>query len=250
MEQLSRLSSFFASEEATKKHEIVVSFLGAMVYIGLVMVVIFGILAVARRGFRPGVFQGRAATWSEQLYLFIENLCVGIIGSHGRKYVPMMITFWLVIFISNMVALFFPTAPTAMLSFNLAMAIISVMYVQWEGMKQNGVLGHFKHFAGPKLGGIMVIISVMLFFIELVSESMKMVSLSLRLYGNIYGGHEAVHGMNQVNDYFPLGELLLPVKLLTVVVQALIFCLLSCVYISLVTHEPHDDHHGEAAPAH
>ncbi|MBL8047629.1 MAG: F0F1 ATP synthase subunit A [Chthonomonas sp.] len=246
MDITSQLSTFLAAGGGEEGHKVTVNFIGTMVYFGLVLAVVFGLLSVARKGFRPGVFQGRLANWSEQLYLFIENLCVSIIGSHGRKYVPFIITFWLIIFISNLVALFFPTSPTALLSFNLGMAIISIFYVQWEGIKQNGFIGHFSHFAGPKLGGALVLISVMLFFIELVSETMKMVSLSLRLYGNIHGGHEAVHGMNQITSAFPMGELLIPVKMLTVVVQALIFCLLTCVYISLVTHEPHDEHHGEA----
>lgn len=232
-----------------EEHKVNVGFVGTMVYFALTLAVVFGLLAVARKGFTPGVFKGRLANWSEQLYLFIENLCVSIIGSHGRKYVPFIITFWLVIFVSNLVALLMPTSPTALLSFNLGIAIISLFYVQWEGIKQNGFFGHFKHFAGPKLGGVLILISVMIFCIELVSELMKMVSLSLRLYGNIHGGHEAVHGMNGVTTFFPLGELLIPVKMLTVVVQALIFCLLTCVYIGLVTHEPHEEHGGEA-PAH
>jgi len=248
MEELTKFGSLLAAAGKEKGGHSD-SFWGTMFYLGLVLVIVFGLLAVAKKGFRPGVFQGRLANYSEQLYLFIQNLCVGIIGPHGRKYIPMIITFWLVIFISNMVALFFPVAPTAILSFNLGMAIISIGYVQWEGIKSNGFFGHFKHFAGPKLGGPLVLISVMLFFIELVSEIMKSVSLSLRLYGNIHGGHEAVVGMNGVSSIIPVGELMIPIKLLTVVVQSLIFCLLTCVYISLVTH--HEDDHGhDHAPAH
>lgn len=223
------------------------TFVGTMFYVALVVLIMFGLLAVARKGFRPGVFQGRLANYSEQLYLFVNNLCVSIIGPHGAKYVPMIVTFWLIIFISNMVALAFPVAPTAILSFNLGLALISIGYVQWEGIKSNGFFGHFKHFAGPKMGGPLVLISVMLFCIELVSEIMKAVSLSLRLYGNIHGGHEAVLAMNKLGDaiYTPVGAFMLPIKLLTCVVQALIFCLLLCVYIGLVTSHDHGDDHAD-----
>jgi F-type H+-transporting ATPase subunit a len=82
---------------------------------------------------------------------------------------------------------------------------------------------------------------------------MKNVSLSLRLYGNIYGGHQAVVAMNDLGMHvfkplgfdsgIPFGEFLLPIKLLTCLVQAMIFCLLFCVYLSLVTHH---EHHEEA----
>jgi F-type H+-transporting ATPase subunit a len=246
MEPITRLMPLLA-EAKVEGGEHAETFVGTMFYVALVILVMFGLLAVARKGFRPGVFQGRLANYSEQLYLFVNNLCVSIIGPHGAKYVPMIVTFWLVIFISNMVALAFPVAPTAILSFNLGLALISIGYVQWEGIKSNGFFGHFKHFAGPKMGGPLILISVMLFCIELVSEVMKAVSLSLRLYGNIHGGHEAVTSLNKLWNVIPVGELLIPVKLLTVVVQALIFCLLTCVYISLVTH--HEDEH-ETAPAH
>ncbi|MES1228302.1 MAG: F0F1 ATP synthase subunit A, partial [Armatimonadota bacterium] len=192
----------------------------------------------------------------EHLYLFLENLVVGIIGAHGRKYIPMIVTFWLMIFVSNVVALFFATSPTADLSFNIALAVMAIMYVQWEGIKTNGFFGHFSHFAGPKMAGALILINVMLFAIELVSEMMKMVSLSLRLFGNIDGGHRAAEAMNALGEhmYIPFGAFLLPVKLLTAVVQALIFSLLVSVYLSLVTQpHHHDDEHGhghEPLPAH
>lgn len=235
------------------------SFAGLMVYIGLTVLIVFAFLSNARRGFGPGVFKGRAAQWSEQLYLFIENLCVGIIGPHGRRYIPFIITLWLVVFTANFIALFFPTAPTADLGFNLALAIISIAYVQYEGSRSNGVFGHLRHFSGPKLGIALLPITLMIFIIELLSEVMKNVSLSLRLFGNIDGGHRAADAVTALTKdyYIAAGAFLLPIKLLTVVVQALIFCLLTCVYISLVTshgddHDEHDhghDHGDEHAPS-
>jgi F-type H+-transporting ATPase subunit a len=226
------------------------SFVGLMVYIGIVLAILFGILSVARAGMSARVFKSKTTSWFEQVYLFIEGMCVNTIGAHGRKYVPMIITFWLVIFVSNVVALFMPTAPTADLSFNLALALISIGYVQWEGIRANGLLGHFSHFAGPKLPGALVIISGMIFVIELISEVMKNVSLSLRLFGNIEGGHRAADAMNKLGEdiYLPVVAFLLPIKLLTCVVQAMIFCLLTCVYLSLVTH--HDDGHAHDDHSH
>lgn len=226
---------------------------GNWAYLILLLVIVFVILAQAKKGFTGRTFKGYIANCAEQLYLFIENMCVGTVGPHGRKYIPMMITFWLVIFFGNVLALFFPTSPTASLSFNLGLALCSIGYVQWEGMKANGVFGHFKHFTGPKLGGLMVIISAMIFVIEIISEVMKNVSLSLRLYGNIHGGHQAVEAMNKLGgQWIPIGEFLLPIKILTCVVQAMIFTLLTCVYLSLVTHheEDHGDDHGAMAHAH
>lgn len=228
-----------------------VPFHGKAIYIAFVIALIFGALALVRSGINGRVFTNKFTQAGEQLYLFLENMCVSVIGPHGRKYMPIMATFWLVIFVGNLVSLFFPYSPTADLGFNLGMAVTSIAYVQYEGIRANGLLGHFGHFAGPKLGGLMaVLISPVIFGIEIISELMKNASLSLRLYGNIHGGHEAVHAMNQLGEsyYVPFGEFLLPIKLLTVVVQAMIFTLLSCVYLSLVTHheDDHGDSHGEA----
>jgi len=228
---------------------------GMLGYVAIVLVLLFGTMSIAKKDFGNRVFKNWFAQCYEQIYLFIQNLCVGIIGPHGRKYVPMIMTFWLMIFVSNLVSLFFPTAPTGDLAWNLAMALCAVMYVQWEGMRSNGFLGHFGHFAGPKLPIALIPITLMIFVIELISELMKNVSLSLRLYGNIDGGHQAVEAMNKLGgNLVPVGMFLMPIKLLTCVVQALIFCLLTCVYISLVTHhhEDHgDDHHGhDPATAH
>ncbi len=234
---------------AAAEAEETVSTLGTFLYIGLTLLILFLLLNAAKKGLNQRVFKNPLTSCFEQLYLFIEGMCVGIIGSHGRKYVPMMMTIWMVIFFGNLVALVMPYSPTADISFNVALALISVGYVQWEGIKANGPLGHMSHFAGPKLGGIMaLLITPVIFSVEIVSEIMKNVSLSLRLYGNIHGGHKAVEAMNVLGKtiYVPWGEFLLPIKLLTVVVQALIFTLLTCVYLSLVTahHEEHGEEHG------
>ncbi len=227
------------------------------------------VIGWVRKGLSERVFKSPFTQAGEQMYLFVEGMCVNIIGPHGRKYIPFIGTLWMVIFVGNTVALFFPTSPTADISFNLAMAVISVAYVQYEGIKGHadhlrakgrdplsawgaGFFLHLRHFAGPKLPVFMAIfLTPLLFAVELVSELMKNVSLSLRLFGNMHGGHAAVEALNEVGKpiYLPLGGFLLVVKLLTVIVQALVFTLLTCVYISLVTHhdESHDEGHAPAA---
>ncbi len=233
--------------------------LSTFTYFGLVIVAAFVILTLAKSGLKDRVFKNHLTCKLEQLHLFLENMAIGIIGPHGKKYVPFAMTFWIIIFFSNVAALIFPTAPTAVLSFNLGMAFISIGYVQWEGIRSNGFFGHIKHFAGPKLPLALIPISGMIFLIEIISEAMKTVSLSLRVYGNINGGHSAAEAMNELGTKLitlpggivtgiPFGAFLLPVKFLTCIVQALLFCLLFMVYVSLVTH--HDTDHDDAHPHH
>jgi F-type H+-transporting ATPase subunit a len=222
------------------------SYWGFLFYLILTLATMFGLMSYAKGGLNSRVFKNPITQCFEQLYLFIENMCVGTIGAHGRKYITMIMTFWMIIFTGNLIALFFPTSPTAVLGFNLGMALVAIGYVQYEGVKANGLMGHLSHFTGPRLGIALIPITIMIFLIELISEVMKNVSLSLRLFGNINGGHQAVTAMNELGHgvYIPFGSLLLPIKLLTAVVQAMIFTLLTCVYISLVTH--HEEEHNPA----
>ena len=231
---------------AAEGGETTVSIWGLLLYVAATFAVIYWFVVGARKGLSKRTFTTKRANWAEQLYLFIENMCVSAIGPHGRKYSPMITTFWLIIFVGNVFSLFFPYAPTADLSFNLGMALVAIGYVQWEGIKANGLVGHLSHFAGPKLGPAFFLLSLLLFVIELVSEVMKNVSLSLRVFANIHGGHEAVVNMNKVGEaiYVPFGTFLLPLKILTCIIQAMIFCLLTCVYIGLVTSH-HDDAEGD-----
>jgi F-type H+-transporting ATPase subunit a len=251
-ELLHSFPTIFAQAEAHAGGHESTSYWGLVVYVVFTLAVLFGLIAYAKKGLGQRVFKNPITQLAEQMYLFIENMCVNTIGAHGRKYVPIIGTFWLVIFVGNSISLFFANAVTAELSFNIAMALIAVGYVQYEGIRTNGIIGHFKHFAGPKLDWYMaILITPMIFLIEIVSELMKNVSLSLRLFGNIHGGHEAVEAMNRLGQsaYIPVGGFLLLIKLLTVVVQALIFTLLTCVYLSLVTGHGDDHGHEEHSPA-
>jgi F-type H+-transporting ATPase subunit a len=251
-------------------------YFGLVFYVALVLLVLFVIIGIVRSGLKERVFKNPFTQAAEQMYLFIEAMVVNIIGERGRKYIPFIGTLWLMIFVGNTISLFFAFAPTADLSFNLAMALIAVGYVQHEGIKQHadgerkkgrdvvsawviGFFKHMRHFGGPKMGGsgiveviVGIVMPFILFPIELISELMKNISLPLRLFGNIHGGHVAVEALNEVGKpaYAPLGGLLLVVKLLTVIVQALVFTLLTCVYISLVTHDEHHDEGHELAHAH
>ncbi|HMX28615.1 MAG TPA: F0F1 ATP synthase subunit A, partial [Blastocatellia bacterium] len=115
----------------------------------------------------------------------------------------------------------------------------SFLYYNYVGIREIGVGGMLKHLAGP----IWWLIPLML-PIEIVSNLARILSLSIRLFGNIYGEEQvsgAISGMVQ----FGLPILLMPLGLLTFFLQTFIFILLSMVYLGEVSH--HDDgHHGDA----
>ena len=234
---------------------------GIFVYSAAILLVILIFIVGARMGLKQGpIFKNPLTLAAEHVYLFVENLCVSVIGPHGRKYVPLIMTLWMLIFTANAVGLLLPHTPTADWSLNLGLALIVIGYVQWEGMSGHyaelrakgkdpvtaGVVGFFKHvahFAGPKLGLVMIPITLLIFGIELISEVIKILSLSVRLYGNINAGHTAKAALDELGGGIPLGGLILPLEFLVAIIQAFVFVLLTCVYLSLVTH--HEDHEEE-----
>jgi F-type H+-transporting ATPase subunit a len=215
-------------------------------YSGLLILIVLGFTFMARKGISKRTFTNLPARLAEHLVLFLEGMAVNVIGPHGKKYVPFLSALWLYIFTGNVMGLVFNFTPTAEWSLNLSLALITVIYVQYEGIKTNGLFGHIKHFAGPKLGGFMVVVSGLIFMVEIVSECMKLVSLSLRLYGNIHGGHIVVSSLNHIVN-FPFGGLLLPIKFFTCIIQAFVFVILACTYLSMVTSHGHDDDHDSEA---
>lgn len=220
----------------------------------LVIATVLVFASMARKGLNGRIFTYLPSRLAEQIYLFLENMAVSVVGPHGKKYVPLLLALWSYIFVANIFGLVFPATPTADWSMNIALAVITVAYVQWEGIKANGLGGHIKHFAGPKLVGALVLVNGLLFCVEIISEAMKLFSLSIRLYGNIEGGHivrEALDSIVHVGPYeIPMGGVLLPIKLFTCVIQAFVFCILTCTYLNIVTSHEHDEEHYDVENLH
>ena len=212
-----------------------------------VLILILGRIAVSHA--REKRARNPITLLAEHVYVFIENMCVSVIGPHGRKYIPFVFTIYLVVLFSNLFGLLGLFAPTSSLGITFGMAVVVVLYVQEEGIRANGPIGYIKHFFGPPLGSIYLIgISILLFFIETISEAAKMLSLSLRLQGNISGEHRVGSTLGNLvhvgNFGVPLQTVLLPLSVFVALVQALVFTMLTCVYLGLMTH--HEEAHAEA----
>lgn len=150
---------------------------------------------------------------------------------------------------------------TADLNMTLGMALCFMVIWFAITIREVGVLGFIKHLFGAKGGltGIMGLFVGLIFFIvgiiEVVSIVFRPMSLSLRLYGNVYAGETLLHtmmtllnGAHPVLDF--IGSVLFPLpfyfmELLVGLLQAVVFTLLCAVYIQLST--AHDEEHGEDA---
>jgi F-type H+-transporting ATPase subunit a len=177
--------------------------------------------------------------------LAVRNLIVDVIGPHGVQYFPVVATFGVLILVSNLLG-FFPgmMAPTSATSVTFALGISSFVYYNYIGIKENGFFGHLKHFAGP-----VIYIAPLLFLIELISNFIRPMSLGIRLFGNMFADEkvtENIAGLAPPYTYWIVPVFLMPLGLFVAFIQTFIFVFLSMVYISEVSHPPHDEHaeHG------
>ncbi len=182
-------------------------------------------------------------------FMAIKDLVVNVIGEHGFKYFPIVATFAVLVLISNLMGLFpLFMSPTANVSVTFALGITSFVYYNYVGINENGVINHFKHFAGPKLPLIMaLIITPLIFGIELISNLIRPLTLGVRLFANMFADEQIsmqISGLAPPYTQFLLPVALLPLAVFVAFVQTLVFTLLSMIYISEVSHGPHEHTHG------
>src|SRR5947209_18742726 len=191
---------------------------------------------------RPSVEEpGYGQLILEKGVLAVRDLLVDNVGPHALKYFPVVATFGILILISNLMGLV-PglMAPTSSTSVTFALGISSFVYYNAIGIRENGLAGHLRHFAGP-----IPWLAALLFPIELISNFVRPLSLGIRLFGNLFGDEKI---LGTIADLAPKGLLLpvlvMPLSLFVAFMQTFIFVLLSIIYISGVSHGPHEGHHG------
>jgi F-type H+-transporting ATPase subunit a len=176
------------------------------------------------------------------------------IGPKGPRYLPLVGTLFVFILCSNYLGLV-PgfMAPTSSINVTLGCALTIWVYYHFHGFKEQGVVNYIKHFALPP--GSPIWMAPLMFIIEIISHLSRVMSLSLRLFGNIFGEELVIAILfGLVPFIIPLPMMFL--GLITGGLQAFIFVLLSIIYLQgavAVEHE-HDEHghdapHGHRAPA-
>ena len=216
---------------------------------------------------RPHTIPGVGQNLLELLVEGIDNFVHGIIGPTWRAHTPFIGTLFLYIWSMNLSGLI-PgmKSSTASLNTTLGLALAVFVYVQWFRVRTLGLPAYLHHMAGspnfddikmapgwlkPILYLIKLFVMAILFFLELVGEFIKPVSLSLRLGLNVFAedallavlvGLGTAAGIALHSPIgLPLQLFVVPLVLIFSTVQAFVFCLLSSVYIALMV--PHEAHH-------
>ncbi len=172
---------------------------------------------------------------------FIRSIVHGFTGPVGDKYVPYLGTVFLFIFTMNLLGIF-PgfRSPTMTLSTTAALGITTFIMVQSYAVRDAGIVSYVKHFMGDVLW-----LAPLMIVVEVIGELAKPLSLSLRLFGNIFGEDNVIEQLMGLGEkyYIPVQMPMLAFAIFTSFLQAFIFTTLATIYIaSKVVHE---GGHGE-----
>ena len=216
-------------------------------YFAVIVLVLLFIFATRKLKRLP---EGKGQTLLEVFVGGIIDFFGGILGDHGKKYVPFVGSYFIFILSLNYLGLI-PgfQAPTADLNTTLALGVTAVLGVQIIAIKENGVVGYLKHLAGnpPWLG-------VLMFPLEVIAQLSRAGSLAIRLFGNIFGEESVIAELTKLGlgillfgaiPFLPLQVPMLFFGMFGGFLQAFVFTILTSIYIVMfIEHdEAHEAHH-------
>jgi len=190
----------------------------------------------------PGRLQGAV----ELLVSGIDQFVCGILGSRGRRFVPFIGTLFIYILTMNLFGLIpFMKSVTSSWSTTLALALCVFVYVQYTAFRELGAVGYLDHMMGNPRGflAFSVVFPLLMLFLDVVSTLVKPITLSLRLRSNIWGDDVLLAVLANFGvGGIPLYLFSTFLAIIAALVQAVVFCLLTTIYFSLVMGHEGEGH--------
>lgn len=189
----------------------------------LICAVAFPMMAKNISRDNPGRFQ----LVMEWLIQGLKNLLEDIIGHDAsERFLPIVSGLTVFIFLSNIFGIFFfLQPPTGNVNTTFALALVAFAYYNWIGIREQGIWNYIKHFAGP-----VPAIAILMFPIEIIGHIARILSLGMRLFGNIFGEHMATSiFMGMVPFIIPWP--MMGLGIFGSVLQTFVFVMLTMVYI-------------------
>lgn len=199
----------------------------------LVVVVVALLLFSARRRYsveHPSTVQQVL----ELLLSGLRNLTEDVVGhGRGKDFVPFIAALMFFIFLSNFFGLiFFLQPPTANTSTTFGLSLTAFLFYNIVGIRRKGAIGYAKDFAGPVWWLFPLMVPI-----EIISHLARILSLALRLFGNIFGEHTATGLFLGILPFFV--PAMMGLGLLGAIIQTFIFIMLTAVYVSGAVAEEH-----------
>ena len=231
MEQLEHKSFIYVLLERYFHHEVVpdhvlMAFLVAFLLAGF---------ALWFRGRISVENPGKLQIFLETIVGALKDMIVDNVGAKGRPFLGLVGTLGLFILVSNWIGLVpFFASPTVNLNMTLGCAVVAFLYYNYQGIRAHGAGSYFKHFLGP-----LPVLAPLMLPIEIISHFSRIVSLSLRLFGNIFGEELVIAALGVMVAF------LVPVPMMLFgvfggLLQAFVFIMLTMVYLGgAVASEEH-----------
>jgi F-type H+-transporting ATPase subunit a len=217
-----------------------------LIFIGLITLFIL-VLGLAIRSSLSIDNPGKLQIVLEDIVSFLATTLEGQMGENGRKFLPLLGTLFVFVLLGNLMGQIPGLgAPTSNINVPFACAITLWLYYHWQGLRAHGPVSYIKHFA--VMPGVPIVMAPMIFVIEIISHLSRVLSLTLRLFGNIFGEHLVVLILASLVPFV----VPLPIQFLGLIVgplQAFIFFTLGTIYLTAATHVDHHDEY-EHAEAH
>ena len=198
-----------------------------------------------------GLIPSRAQSVSEMSYEFVANMLRDAAGTQGMKFFPMVFSLFMFVLVANMIGMFpyfFTVTSHIIVTFVLAMIVILTVIIY--GFWKNGL--HFFNLFVPK--GVPGVLLPLVVAIEVISFLSRPISLSVRLFANMLAGHitlkvfagfvvslSAMGGVGIAAAVLPLGMAvaITALEVLVAAIQAYVFAILTCMYLSDALHPGH-----------
>ncbi|CAN5346955.1 F0F1 ATP synthase subunit A [soil metagenome] len=205
---------------------------------------------------KASVVPGRMQAAGEVMFGMIDGIVEGIIGHEGKKLFPFVFTVFTFILAMNFIGLFLTFTATSQIAVTATFGVITILLVLAIGFAKHG-LGFFKLFVPS---GVPIVVLPFVVIIEFVSFLLRPVTLTLRLFGNMMGGHVALKvfagfvvtlgAMAAAGGFGLLGipgaalslslvTALTALEFLVAFLQAFVFAVLNCVYLNDVVNLGH-----------
>jgi F-type H+-transporting ATPase subunit a len=230
-----------------------VSFTDALVTMIAITILVLIVVVAATRGKAP--VPGFVQNFTEWAYESLSNWSIGMGGGRAARYIPIFAAFFILILAFNWSGLipgigFLPAtrAPTSDLNVTIGLALFAFVYFEFQGFRRLGVGGYlskFFPFYEFRKGIGAGLIALFVGFVELILEFVKPITLSMRLFGNIFGGEVALAVVTGLTvALIPIA--LYGLEIILTFVQALIFSTLTLMFV-LAAIESHHHEEGHAA---